>query len=267
MSLCQKALRYIVECAFPAECGHSDAASLWHFRRLRLFNHHGWRDGLGPAQNKDPGDHHHSHFVLNNHLKFAKVYATSEGSDIMYKLCKTEESSRRQREFETALLTVMQAKPYPEISVTELCRKVGIARKNFYRYFENKDDVLCALLDHTILEFSLQDTAEIMNPSESPIEIVQFLSYWEQQKPLLDALQMNGLSTKLIERVLVHARTQDPGFLRLLGKYADDNTVLFTVSGIITLVVTWHHLGFRQTSAELAGDIYRLMTQPIVSIP
>lgn len=184
----------------------------------------------------------------------------------MYKFCKTEESAERQRKFESALLLMMQEKSYGEISVTELCQKVGIARKNFYRYFENKEDVLCAMLDHTILDFSRFDAPESVTFTHSPKEIVQFLSYWELQKPLLDALRNNGMSTRLIERVLFHAWQQDTGFLKLLGDNADPNTVLFAVSGIITLIITWHHLGFRQSKGELASDIYRLMTQPIVSI-
>lgn len=185
----------------------------------------------------------------------------------MYKQCITVESARRQQEFESALLKAMHTRAYQEISVTDLCHQVGIARKNFYRYFDNKDDVLCALLDHTILDYSQYDAPEIRNSSESPKEIVQFLSYWEQQKPLLDVLRINGLSTRLIERVLAHAWQQDTGFLRLLGKNADQNTVLFTVSGIITLIISWHHMGFQQTKEQLASDIYRLMTKPVVSIP
>lgn len=178
----------------------------------------------------------------------------------MYKVCKTEESARRQREFESALLVAMQMKPYPEISVTELCQQVGIARKNFYRYFDHKDDVLYALLDHTILDFSRYSC-------DAPAPIVRYLSYWEQQKPLLDALQANGLSTRLIESTLAHAWNMDSGFLCLLGDNADPNTVLFVVSGIVTLVVAWHHQGYQESKEALAENIFRLMTRPIVALP
>lgn len=174
----------------------------------------------------------------------------------MYKVCKTKESAERQRKFEAALLKTLQTEPYQKISVTDLCHEVGIARKNFYRYFEHKDDVLCGLLDHTILDFSRYSC-----DSQDPI--VRYLSYWEQQKPLLDALQRNGLSTRLIERTLIHAWEVDSGFLCLLGENADPNTVLFVVSGIVTLVVTWHHRGYQEPKDTLAETILRLMTQPI----
>lgn len=178
----------------------------------------------------------------------------------MYKICKTEDSARRQREFEGALLELMTAVPYSRISVTDLCARIGIARKNFYRYFSNKDDVLCALLDHTILDLSRFDC-------DSPDPIVRYLAYWESQKPLLDCLQANELSSRLVERTLIHAWELDPGFLRLLGNTSDPNTVLFVVSGIVTLVVTWHHRGYDQSKESLAQSILRLMTQPIVTLP
>ena len=184
----------------------------------------------------------------------------------MYKQCKTEESALRQREFESSLLQMLQSAPYNTISVTELCNHVGIARKNFYRYFETKDDALCALLDHTIMDYTQSDHRIGREIHDAPPEIISFLSYWQTQKPLLDALQANGMSTRLIERALAHAWQQDKGFLRILGENANQNTVLFTVSGIFTLIITWHHLGFRQSKEELAADIYRLMTRPIVSI-
>lgn len=184
----------------------------------------------------------------------------------MYKQCKTEESALRQREFESALLQMMQTMPYRAISVTELCGYVGIARKNFYRYFETKDDVLCALLDHTILDYTQSINRIGREICDAPPEIISFLSYWQTQRPLLDSLQANGMSTRLIERSLAHAWQQDKGFLRILGENADQNTVLFTVSGIFTLIITWHHLGFQQSKQQLASDIFRLMTQPIVTL-
>lgn len=188
----------------------------------------------------------------------------------MYKICKTEESAQRQREFEVSLLELMKTTPYDAISVTDLCNHVGIARKNFYRYFGNKDDVLCALLDHTLLDYAKYEIADLSTSFTAPKQIVQYLSYWQKQKPLLDALEANGISTRLIERVLRHAWQQDTGFLKILevgGKEVDPNTVLFAVSGIITLVVSWHHSGYKEPREQLAVSIFRLMTQPIATPP
>ncbi|MBQ2705627.1 MAG: TetR/AcrR family transcriptional regulator [Agathobacter sp.] len=187
----------------------------------------------------------------------------------MYKNCKTIESAARQREFETCLLNIMKTVPYENISVTDLCAQVGIARKNFYRYFGNKDDVLCALIDHTLLDYSKFKSCDVGDSLDDIKEILQYLSYWQLHKPLLDALEKNRLSTKLIERVLIHAWREDTGFLQLLhakGNISDPNNVLFAVSGIITLIVTWHHSGYQESKEQLTTTIYQLLTCPIVTI-
>ena len=51
----------------------------------------------------------------------------------MYKLCKTEQSARRQRELEQGLLAAMSTHQYEEITVSDLCDQMNIPRKSFYR--------------------------------------------------------------------------------------------------------------------------------------
>ena len=71
----------------------------------------------------------------------------------MYKLCKTEQSAARQRQLEQGLLQIMQTQQYEDISISDLCDRLGIPRKSFYRYFSSKDGALMALIDHTLMEF------------------------------------------------------------------------------------------------------------------
>ena len=72
----------------------------------------------------------------------------------MYKLCKTERSALRQKEIESALLEIIKKKPYNDVTITELCDKLEMPRKTFYRYFESKDDALYALIEHTLTQYS-----------------------------------------------------------------------------------------------------------------
>ena len=52
----------------------------------------------------------------------------------MYKICHTEDSSRRQRELEQGFLEMLRSQPYDKITLTELCRQLNVPRKSFYRY-------------------------------------------------------------------------------------------------------------------------------------
>ena len=46
------------------------------------------------------------------------------------------------REYRTMVCTMA----FGEITVSELCKRVGISRKSFYTYFESRDDVLARIL-------------------------------------------------------------------------------------------------------------------------
>ena len=65
----------------------------------------------------------------------------------MYKLCKSEQSAARQRWLEQGLLQEMLLRRYEDISISDLCARLQIPRKSFYRYFTNKDGALFALID------------------------------------------------------------------------------------------------------------------------
>ena len=72
----------------------------------------------------------------------------------MYKICKTEESSARQRSVEQTLQQMLLSRQIENISVSDLCMAAGIPRNSFYRYFDSCEDVLYALIDHTLLDIN-----------------------------------------------------------------------------------------------------------------
>lgn len=75
----------------------------------------------------------------------------------MYKLCKIEESANRQRKIENVLIDMMQKQDFSKIKVNELCKRADIPRKTFYAYFDSKEDVLNALIEHTIYDMEKMD--------------------------------------------------------------------------------------------------------------
>ena len=53
----------------------------------------------------------------------------------MYKICHTEESSRRQRELERGLLQAMGEQPYEKITLTELSRRFYLSPNRLIEVF------------------------------------------------------------------------------------------------------------------------------------
>lgn len=183
----------------------------------------------------------------------------------MYKICHTEESSRRQRELEAGLLEAMQTQSYARITLSALCQQGKIPRKSFYRYFPTKEDCLLALIDHT-----LSDCNEIAmlgwDGSTALDEQVQlrFFRYWREQERFLDAVRDNGLRYLLLERttVIVDGMKKNGAS----DSFARDQVEYFIAHGLMTTVLRWHHYGFPESPEEMAAVFGRLLRSEDVSL-
>lgn len=183
----------------------------------------------------------------------------------MYKICHTEESSRRQRELERGLLDAMGRQPYEKITLTELCRQLEIPRKTFYRYFPTKEDCLLALMDHT-----LSDCNDIAlrgwNGSEGLDQKAQlrFFTYWKEQKAFLDAVRDNDLRYLLLDRTSVivdRMKENSP-----VENFARDQVEYFIAHGLMSAVIRWHRFGFRSTPEEMAEVFAKVLHAPGISL-
>ena len=107
----------------------------------------------------------------------------------MYKLCKTEQSAKRQKQLEQGLLEMMKTVHYDEIMVIDLCNQLGIPRKAFYRYFTGKEGALHALIDHTMMEYEgFSQTKQQGKRRNLQLELESFFQFWEEHRVFLDAL-------------------------------------------------------------------------------
>ena len=172
----------------------------------------------------------------------------------MYKHCATEESARRQRQLETCLQELMISENYAHITISHICDRAGISRKSFYRYFSSKEGCLYALLDHAIF-----DGAAFYLPGHSVngdtlLIYARFFSYWKEKAPLLDALEKNAMGLLLAERMLAYTVNEEHEFRYLFRNLAEESSerIIFYISGIIGLVLSWHKSGFSKSPTQMA---------------
>ena len=184
----------------------------------------------------------------------------------VYKLCKTEQSAQRQRQLEDGLLQVMSTVHYDEISVSDLCDRMNVPRKSFYRYFSGKDGALQALIDHTLMRYEGRSSL-FAGKSQLSVqkELEVFFEFWIEQKPLLDALARSGLSGVLIQRAIDYA-LGEAGYRRnqpmaALGEL--EYGIMFAISGLMTMTVQWHHCGYDVTVSQMATFAERVLTKPL----
>ena len=184
----------------------------------------------------------------------------------MYKLCKTEQSAKRQKEIEHALLSLMNEIPYSQISITELCEKIDIPRKAFYRYFDSKEDALQGLLEHTITDYYTANTPNIGAPRSLERELCQFFVFWREKQEFLDALEANNLTGLLIDACVnfpVH------NLIKLERFFPNDPQTLrhaifrFAVVGLIFHMLEWYRSGYAHTVEDMARFSIRMLCSPI----
>ena len=186
----------------------------------------------------------------------------------MYKRCTTEKAALQQRRIEECLLSAMRDKPFGEISVSSLCEQTGLSRKTFYRLFEGKQDVLDSLIDRTIREYIRYPLPQQVADTDVSPELLSFYYFWLEQRDLLDVLSKNGMSTMLYDRSIRHMLQEETDILRQLGvaPSLQENTegLMFFLSGILTLVVSWHHTGYQKSPLQMAVITEKLLSQPPV---
>jgi len=194
------------------------------------------------------------------------VRKIKNGVSFMYKLCKTEQSARRQKEIEQALYRALEKKNYADITITELCLTLKMPRKTFYRYFDSKDDALYALIEHTMLEYQNLDPKSNAGQRTLHNEIRMFFEFWYQKREFLDTLTKNSMLDKVIE-VSVNLPIKD---LVSLSKFLPDDTewargriFKFAVCGLITSMIDWYRDGFRTGISDMVDISCRVLSQPL----
>ena len=176
----------------------------------------------------------------------------------MYRKCVTELSVQHQKQVEESLLDLMSRMPYADITVTQLCQVAGVTRRIFYHLFSSKADALHALVDHRILGI------EGFRPDVSD-EALRFSLYWRDQKPLLDALWENDLSSLLLERMIISVLNEDYDLRYWLKDYDWDtgtDIIIFNLSGIMGLTYSWYYSGYQKSPEEMAQLLTLLVQSP-----
>ena len=185
----------------------------------------------------------------------------------MYKMCKTAQSAQRQRELELGLLEAMKNDRYEDISISELCSGMGIPRKTFYRYFDSKDGALYGLIDHTLLDYEGFNFVYLKSGKRTlQRELEQFFRFWLERRDLLDVLCGSGLSGILIERAISFALSDAVMPRRILPEDTEQmqkHITMFGVCGLLSMVLSWHEGGFRESPEELSVVSARLLGKPL----
>lgn len=151
-----------------------------------------------------------------------------------------EESLARRNEIIDACEALYQAESYRDITMTQVAAKVSFGRANVYNYFQNKDEILLALLqrEHELWAADLESLAaraSSLSDEQLADELARSVQAREQMLKLLAMnlydMEQNSRLESLIEFKRAYKRT-----VETLGKvlatakphWSDERRNLFT---------------------------------------
>ena len=175
---------------------------------------------------------------------------------------------RRQKQIEECLFDNLLQRPYPSVSISDMCHQLGISRKSFYNYFPDKDSCFRAIISRKIHTCILRLTSELPENAAQEEVIAFYLSYWKEEKGLFDIIVRNNLLSLLMDQCIYFLREENQSLLSFL-KTPQLNADDFVLAGFVTIQVTlllqWYLQNFSTPLEEMVRTYERLIYMPLIS--
>ena len=151
----------------------------------------------------------------------------------------------------TALIELMQEKPFPQITIKELCERADLNRTTFYLHYADQTAVL-----REIENEATQKTIEYMknaSPDAGTVELIErFLSY---VKDMLLSGERASFKPEFIASTLSEIRENLP---RYGDELHEKYVFIFLMEGSAHIITEWLRSDFDLPTAEIAKTIYAL---------
>ena len=187
----------------------------------------------------------------------------------MYKICKIEESAARQKQLEKGLMKLMQKTRFEDITVSSLCAYVKVPRNSFYRYFSNKEDVLLALIDHTLMEANDHTLAKWSGCPHLDLAVMEnFFVYWKKNHNFLEAITKNGRSWLIVERSIHLQEPKQPHPEESIDAqgFAQEQTRYILTYGMMSILLRWHSCGYPAEPKEMAKVAFNMLSSSNIAM-
>lgn len=152
-----------------------------------------------------------------------------------------------------ALLTLIQQKPYEEISISELCKEAGVDRRTFYRNFKDKNDVLLFYFSD-LQEKYLLALKEMPERTFYTLALVYF-EFWNCHLDFFKTAQSDqALNAALFQTLNTFMPAIYSGADGSIPKELRYN-IAFVVGGFHNALIQWISTGFHETAEEMAAIV------------
>lgn len=158
----------------------------------------------------------------------------------------------------TALIELMQEKPFSQITIKELCERADLNRTTFYLHYNNQSEVLKDI-EQEAQEKAI-DYMKNVGPDAKAVELIEaFLNYVKENPVLFHTLLISGESQTFKPEFIRYTLQEIRQNLPYYGDAHHEKYVLsFLMNGSIHVISDWIESDFDLSSKELAKMIYIL---------
>ena len=158
----------------------------------------------------------------------------------------------------TALMELMQEKPFEQITIKELCEQADLNRTTFYLHYNDQKDVLAEIEKET-MEKTVAFMENVSPDADSIDQIESFLSYVKENALVFRTLMLRSDSRPFRQEFIVYTLERIRGNLPYYGDPAHERYVLtFLMEGSNHIIMEWMRQDFDLPAREVAQLIYRL---------
>ena len=171
---------------------------------------------------------------------------------------KTRRSKMTRYLLKTALIELMQEKPFKQITIKELCEKADLNRTTFYLHYSEQQEVL-----NDVVQEVLEKTSEYMknvSPTAETVELIEaFLIYIQKNdlifRTLLCSEDTAGFKDDFISYVLASIRDNLPDYG---GVTCEPYVLAFLMNGCTHIIIEWIEREYALPPKDLAKIIFAL---------
>ena len=157
----------------------------------------------------------------------------------------------------TALIELMQEKPFNEITIKEICEQADLNRTTFYLHYTDQFALL-ADVENEVYQKTLETLKNVKPAADAPGMIETFLNYIKSNASLFRILFVDadseGFRSRFIQNMLNHLRFNIP-----LSCAAEEEPYLlcFLMQDSVHMIMEWIKRGFDMEPGQLAALIFR----------
>lgn len=157
----------------------------------------------------------------------------------------------------TALIELMQKKPFSEITIKEICAQADLNRTTFYLHYADQFALLSDV-ENEVYQKTLAYLQNVRPTADAPGMIEAFLQYVKSNASLFRILFFDagsdGFRSRFVQSVLNSLRVNIP----LSCSDAEEPYILcFLMQGSMHMITEWIRRDFDMEPGRLAALIYR----------